>query len=241
MTARRMLAAALAAYSTLAAVAATPAPAATSASLSASLTAGRAGATAKIGVLLSGGTDRVPAPLSAIVVRLPAGLHIRLRGVGLCPASNLRRRGAAGCSPASLLGRGRALLKVHAGSQTLPESASISVFRAPDRGGHPSFEILGEGKTPLYERAISTAVLQGDSSPYGSRLVISVPPIPTLAYEPDASLVSLSLTIGNAGSRSRRVIALPRGCPGGGFPLAASFSFADRGMAAASTRAPCSH
>jgi len=234
-------AAMLATASALAAVLASPALAATSASVSASLARGRpgGGATATIALRFSGGAEHVPAPLSAMVLRLTAGLHVDLSGVGVCQASSLRRRGAAGCSAASLIGRGQAVLEVHAGSQTVPENSAISVFRGPNRGAQPSFEILGEGKTPLDERAVSTAILQSDSSPYGSKLIVSVPPIPTLAYEPNASFLSLSLTIGNAGTRSRGVIVLPKRCPAGGFPLAASFSFADRTSASASTTAPC--
>jgi hypothetical protein len=185
------------------------------------------------------GPGGIPAPLSGAVLRLPAGLGIDLSGVGACRPSSLRSRGKQGCAAGSLLGRGQATLKVHAGSQTLPESAAISVFRGPNRGSQPVFEILGEGMTPLYEHVVSTAVLEGDSTPFGSKLVVSVPAIPTLTYEPDASFTALSLTIGNAGTHSRGVITLPRRCPKGGFPLAASFSFADRSSTSASTDVPC--
>jgi hypothetical protein len=196
-------------------------------------------ATAAISLGFADGPGGVPAPLSGAVLRLPAGLRVDLSGIAVCRPSHLRSRGASGCMETSLLGRGHALLEVHAGSQTLPENATISVFRGPDSDARPTFEIFGQGSTPLYERAISTAVLGADAAPFGSKLTLSVPPIPTLTYEPNASFSSLSLTIGNAGARSRGVIALPSRCPGGGFPFAASFTFADRGTASASTRLPC--
>jgi hypothetical protein len=215
--------------------------AATSTSTSASFAPYRLGArtAATVSLRFSGAAGAVPAPLRGAVLRLPEGLRVQLSGVGVCQAASLRKRGAAGCPAAALLGRGHAQLQVHAGSQTVPENASVWVFRGPNRGAQPTFQILGEGKTPLYQRAISTAVLQRDQSPFGSRLVISVPPIPTLTYEPNASLTSISVTIGNVGTRSRGVIVLPASCPRGGFPFAASFSFEDRTTSATSGNVAC--
>jgi hypothetical protein len=245
---RRRVAGALAALSlcacwaALAGTCAAPARAASSATVGASFSPSRLGAKAAGTISMRfSGPGGVPAPLSGAVLRLPAGLAVNLNGVGICRPSSLRKRGKQGCSVGSLLGVGHATLKIHAGSQTLPESAAISVFRGPSRGSQPSFEILGEAMTPLYEHIVSTAVLQGDSAPFGSKLVVSVPSIPTLTYEPDASFTALSLTIGNAGTHSQGVITLPSRCPKDGFPLAASFSFADGSGTSASTDVPCPH
>jgi hypothetical protein len=200
----------------------------------------RLGAHAKatISLRLFGGANGVPAPLRGLVLQLPAGLGVDLSGVATCPTAALRARGAAGCPGGSLIGHGRATLEVHAGSQTLPESAAISVFRAPDRGGHRAFAIYGHGQTPLDETTISTAILLSDSPPYGSKLVVTVPPIPTLTFEPDASYITLSLTIGGS-RRAPNPIVIPSHCPRGGFAFAASFSFAGGGHAGESGRLPC--
>jgi hypothetical protein len=221
--------------------AAAPALAATGASIEPSFAPYRLGASAAgtISLRFFGGADHVPAPLSTMTLRLPAGLGIDLNGVGVCQPSRLRSRGAAGCGTGSLIGRGHALLEVHAGSQTVPEDAAVSVFRGPTRGGRTTFEIFGRGETPLDESTVSTAVLQGDSAPYGLRLVVAVPPIPTLTYEPNASFSSLSLTIGNAGGGSHAKIVLPRSCPRAGFPFAATFGFADRSSTSAVARLRC--
>jgi hypothetical protein len=214
---------------------------ATSASVEPSFEPYRLGqpASATLTVRFAGGAEHVPAPLSAMTLRLPAGLTIRLRGVSECQVSRLRRRGASGCPPTSLIGRGRALLEVHAGSQTLPEQATLSVFRGPDVGAGPTFEVLGQGATPLDERTISTAILEPDSAPYGSKLVVSVPPIPTLTYEPNASFSSLSLTIGNVASGPPGKISVPHRCPRGGLSFAANFSFADHTSTSTSVQLPC--
>jgi hypothetical protein len=210
---------------------------ATSVSVHPSLLPDRLGASTAFTLALrfSGGEEGVPAPVRTIVLQLPAGLEIDLRGVGTCPRSELQRAGAADCPSASLLGRGHAELEVHAGSQTIPEPAVIWVFRAPNRSGRTMLEILSRGDTPLQQQTISTAViLHGEGRPYGSELSVSIPPIPTVVYEPDASFVSLSLSIGRAG-----VITVPHSCPAGGFPFAAAVSFAEGPTAAASTDVPC--
>jgi hypothetical protein len=184
----------------------------------------------------SAGEEETPQPLNGIVVHLPSGLGVSLRGLGICARGRLLSKGPSGCPPSSLLGSGSATLEVHAGSQTLPEQTTIAAFRGPNRGNRPTLEIFGHGETPLDQSTLSTAVVEPDTAPHGLKLSISIPPIPTLVLEPDASFVSLSLTVGHAG---RGAIAVPRRCPGGGFPLAASFAFADRSTASAATLVPC--
>jgi hypothetical protein len=193
---------------------------------------------------LSGAEEVVPAPLRGMVVHLPAGLGIHLQGVARCSRARLQSRGAAGCSSRSRVGHGQAVLEVHAGSQTVPEEATVSAFRGPDLGGRPSLLIYGKGDTPLDESTISTGVLRPDRAPYGSQLRVSIPPIPTLVYEPDASILSMSLTIGRAaGAPKARAgageITVPHRCPRGGFPFAAEFTFADQSTASARATAPC--
>lgn len=192
---------------------------------------------------LGGREQEVPAPLSRAVVHLPAGLGIDLRGVATCAASRLQRYGANGCPGRSLIGRGLELLEVQAGSQPIPEQATIRAFRGADRGGRPVLEILGQGETPLQERTVAVATLSGDGGPYGSKLTVSIPPIPTVVYEPNASIISFSLTIGAVGRprahAAAAAVTVPRRCPAGGFPFAASFAFEDATTASAVARVRC--
>lgn len=220
----------------------------TSASIRPTFLPDRLGASTALTLSLgfSGGAEGVPAPLSQVVVQLPAGLVINLRGVGTCEKARLERKGASGCPSGSEIGRGHALLEVHAGSLTNPEEATVSVFRAQNHGALPAFEIFGQGETPLDESTISTAVLGPGGAPYGLKLTVSVPPIPTLVFEPNASFKSLSLTIGGVGrGRGPRAhaaagaIVVPRSCPAGGFPFAADFTFADESTASTTANVPC--
>ena len=233
----------------LCAVAPGMAPAAvtpTGASIQPSLLPDRLGASTSLTLAFrfSGGEEGVPAPLSGMVVHLPAGLTVNLRGVRTCARSRLQSKGAAGCPSGSLVGRGHALMSVHAGSLAVPEEATVTVFRGPNRGSHPTFEIFGQGETPLDQSSISTAVLEPDGAPYGSKLTVTIPPIPTLVLEPNASVVSMSVTVGGVGRNPRAhaaagAILVPRRCPAGGFPFAASFTFADHSTADASAPAAC--
>jgi hypothetical protein len=192
---------------------------------------------------LHGGEEEVPPPLSGIVVHLPAGLAFDLRRGAECPPSRLRHGGPAACPTSSLIGRGHAMLEVHAGSQAIGEEAVLWALRAPDRGRRSSFEVFGSGQTPLDQQTTSIAVVSPDGAPYGSKLTVSIPPIPTVMYEPDASIISFSLTLGAAhsGSRARvfAAVTVPRRCRAGGFPFAADFAFADGTSAHAAARIPC--
>src|SRR5207253_3907381 len=116
----------------------------------------------------------------------------------------------------SLIGRGHALLEVHAGSQAISEEALLWALRTPNRGGRTSFALFGQGQTPLDQQTTSMAVVSPASEPYGSALTVSIPPIPTVMYEPGASIISFSLTVGAAhgGSRSPgiAVVTVPLCC-----------------------------
>lgn len=218
----------------------------TSASIRPSLLPNRLGASAALTLAfrLYGGAEGVPAPLRGLVVHLPAGLSINLHGARTCSPSRLRSRGAGGCSSQSLVGRGHALMRVHAGSLAVPEETAISIFRGPNRGARQTLEIFSQGSTPLDESTTATGVLSPESGRFGSKLAVTVPAIPTLVLEPDASFTSLSLTIGGVGRTPRAhaaagSITVPRSCPSAGFPFMAEFTFAGAGAASASGVVAC--
>jgi hypothetical protein len=82
-------------------------------------------------------------------------------------------------------------------------------------------------------------------------LSIAVPLIPSIPGAPDVALVQLHLTLGPSGvvyyeRVAGRTLAyrppgilLPSGCPRGGFPFAAEFSFVDGTRTSAATTVPC--
>ncbi|HEY7961165.1 MAG TPA: hypothetical protein VID29_04505 [Solirubrobacteraceae bacterium] len=185
-------------------------------------------------------TQGVPAPLHAITVHLPAGLAVNLSGLGICPRARLAARGPRGCPSSSLVGRGSALLEGQLGVLAIPESATLTAFRGPNRNGNPTLEISGHGLSPLDVRVTFSGVLEPDRAPYGRKLVMAIPAIATLPTEPDASTSRFSLTIGGAAApHARGAIRVPGSCPSGGFPFAASFAFADGTGSEASAAVAC--
>jgi len=190
----------------------------------------------------TGGELGVPSPVRRSVLRFPAGVSLELPELDSCPASRLQAHGAPGCRPQSKLGSGSALVEVRAGSQTLSEDVSLAVFLGPPRNLQPTFEILAQGDTPFDERVVLAGAMLPDHSPYGQALSIVVPPIRTLTFEPDASIVTFSLTIGpshrHRGAPADAVV-MPSSCPAGGFPFAAEFSYADGSSGRATATAPC--
>jgi hypothetical protein len=215
----------------------------TKAAIRASFSPDRLGAKAAFTftVHYSGGEFGAPSPVRRAVVHLPPGLRMHIPRLRDCTRAQLQARGASGCPARSLIGTGSALADVHAGSELEREEAAVWAFIGPLQGSNPTIEILGQGYTPLDERVVVTGVVVPDRAPYGEELVMSIPPIPTIPLEPDASMVSFSLTIGGLRFKAHNpnTVIVPSRCPAGGFPFAADFTYADGSTSTATTAAPC--
>ncbi|HWX86808.1 MAG TPA: hypothetical protein VNX67_01395 [Solirubrobacteraceae bacterium] len=197
------------------------------------------------------GSEGVPSPVRRSVLRMPAGLGIEIPHLRSCSIVRLRALGASGCSAQSELGRGHALAEAVAGSQLITENISLWLFLGPFHNLEPTIEILGRGFTPFDERVVLTGTIAFDKAPFGEDLVLSIPPIPTVPLEPDASILTMSLTVGTsipkgtgtstgAGANAQaNTIVLPPACPAGGFPFAADFTYADGSSNSALAKAPC--
>ena len=222
----------------------TPAPAETFATIAPSLSPDRLGARAILTFTIGygGGEFGVPSPVRRSVLQFPAGLTLDIPSLRSCSAAHLRVRGASGCPTQSEIGRGYALVETHTGTLTISENVSLEVFLGPLRNLEPTFEILAQGYTPLDERMVFTGSVLPDHAPYGEELVMSLPLIPTLALEPDASIATFSLTIGARSARRGRdanSVVIPSRCPAGGFPFAAEFTYADGSVGSALATTPC--
>jgi hypothetical protein len=216
----------------------------TYASITPSLSPDRLGAKATLTFTIryAGGDFGVPSPVRRSVLRFPAGLSLNIPSLRSCSAARLRARGPNGCPPQSEIGSGHALVETRAGSQTITEDVSMWAFLGPPHNLQPTFEILAQGYTPLDERMVLAGTVLSDRAPYGEELVMSIPPIPTLPLEPDASIVSFSLTIGarkRHGTHGASTVVVPSRCPVGGFPFAAEFTYADGSGGSALATTPC--
>lgn len=215
----------------------------TSASLHVSLRPDRPGALAvlKIALRYDDSQAEAPAPLRHAVLRLARSLEMEIPKLRSCSSATLRARGPSGCPAPSRLGRGRATIEALAGSQTLAEHVTLTSFLGPLEA-QPTFELLAQGFTPFERRVVIRGTAVPDSGPYGEDLVISVPRIVTLPLEPDASISSLSLSLGSLprpGSREVNAVIVPSHCPRGGFPFAVQSTFADGSSSTAVASVPC--
>jgi hypothetical protein len=198
-------------------------------------------------------TGRVPPPLTRVEVRYPSNLGIALSGLGLvtCTTSTLEALGPAGCPADSHMGYGTALAEIPIGPEIVHETTHITLLRAPTRHGRLALLFYAAGEVPVWAPVTLPGLLLPAPAPYGGRIDIDVPLIPSLPGAPPVAVVKLHSTIGPEHLtyyehlRRREVgyhpkgILLPDTCPHGGFPFAATFTFRNGGHAHAYTTVPC--
>lgn len=228
-----------------------PSAASATPAIEASFSPNRAGArtATNFRATLPAGPEGIPQPLRKVVVLVPAGLS----GPSLewpttlgCSPRTLMRRGARGCPARSEVGRGSAVVAWREGARTVTEHVRLWQFEGPDNGEF-KYEILAEGTTPIRRRAVMTVPLAALSGIYSAALETLIPPIPTRPGQPDASVLSFSLTTGNAkrprfsgpGRYGGMGLRVPSPCPAGGYPWAAEFTYADGTTQHVTTATPC--
>jgi hypothetical protein len=221
-----------------------PPPLPTTATIMPSLSPDHAGAQAALtfAIRYSGGEFGVPSQVRHTLLRFPAGMSLDIPSLRVCSAARLRAHGPNGCPAQSEIGSGHALAETHAGSQITTEEVGLHAFLGPPENLQPTFAILAQGYTPLDEQIVFTGKVSAARAPYGEQLEMSIPPVPSLPLEPDASIVTFSLTVGAGrghGASGRSTISVPRSCPAGGFPFAAQFTYADGSSGGAVARVPC--
>jgi hypothetical protein len=216
----------------------------TSATIAAALSPNRLNAKGALTLTIdyAGEESGVPSPVRRASIELPAGLGLDVPSLRSCSPARLRARGPGGCPMQSKIGGGHAFVEGSAGSQTITERIGLSLFIGPLQSFQPSFEVLGQGYTPLQKRIVLGGTVTPSHAPYGEELVMSIPPIPTLPLEPDASIAKLVLTVGTSADRlahDANTVVVPGRCPAGGFPFAAEFTYADGTTGSATATAPC--
>jgi len=212
-----------------------------------------AGTTIIFGFQITGGGGQVPSPLTELNLSYPAHLGIGASGLGFntCRPAKLEAQGPEGCPADSRMGYGSALVEVPFGPQVIHETARIWTFSAPVKDGRLALLFYAVGASPIDAELVFPAVIENAPAPFGGSLDTILPLVPSVPEAPDAAVVRLRSTIGPLNLtyyervRGRLVaykprgIVLPRTCPRGGFPFAASFSFQDGSHTTASDTVPC--
>ena len=151
----------------------------------------------------------------------------------------------------SLMGHGTALAEIPIGPEILDETAQITIVRTIEHNGHLALLIYAEGQTPVDAEIVFPGLILPASPPFGGRLRMGVPLIPSLAEGPNVAIVQFQSTLGplhlhyteRAHGRTVRyepkAIPLPDHCPQGGFAFVAKFRFMDGSNAIARTAVPC--
>jgi len=207
------------------------------ATLHASFSPDRLGASTTIGfsfdLAASGGG--APAPLSAISLRLPPGIDYlsTTLGLAICRPTVLLARGPAGCPPNSLLGSGSAFVEVPFGVGSGKEIPDIEAVMGPPANENIVVLFYANGLAPVLAQIVMQAELIAGSTTMPGRLETHVPLIESVPAGPPVSILSVNATIGPAGLTyyerrgGRRVAFHPRGvsvpahCPRGGFRFSA--------------------
>jgi hypothetical protein len=212
-----------------------------------------AAATIDFSLQIQAPPGQIPSALTEVEVRYPQNLGFALSGLGLavCSPAMLEEAGASGCPADSIMGGGSATAELRFGPQLVTEDAPISIARAPDQEGHIALLLYASGPSPVNTQILSPAQLLPTSPPFGGRLNMQLPIIPSVPGAADVAIVALSVTIGPQGltyyeraegatlAYTPKGILLPKTCPHGGFPFAATVSFLDGSHPEARTTLPC--
>jgi hypothetical protein len=231
------------------------ASAAQSVRLTATLTPERLGhgTTIGFGFQIDAPAGLLPPPLSEVELRYPNDLGIATSGLGLatCAAAMLEASGPSGCPSESVMGSGSAVAEIPIGPEIVSETTPVTIFRAPTENGQIALLLYADGATPVAAQIVLPSLLLPAPAPFGGRVQIGVPLVPSLPDTPDVAVVRLRTTLGPLGityyeqEHGRTIAYHPRGiqlpdrCPRGGFPFAAELGFTDGSVATAHTVVPC--
>ncbi len=180
-----------------------------------------------------------PAPLTGVVVYLPAGTKLHPSGFATCPTAVLESHEVQNCPRRSIASpKGEVLGVVSFGSTRVQEKASVQAFFAP--GGSLAF--FTEGTSPTLIEILSTGKFSGASKPFGQKLNAVVPLVSTVPGAPYASVLSIKIRVGAAFIEGKKLISygtVPKKCPKGGFPAKTELKFLGGETSTASIKVPC--
>ncbi len=211
------------------------------------------GTTLGFDVVIRAPRGTVPLPVVGIALRYPNDLGIGLSGLGLetCRQADLEAIGVRACPADSLMGDGSASVEIQVGPAVVHETAALAIVRAPVQNGRFALIFYADGTSPVEAQLSLPAFLLEASHPFGGKVDIQLPLVPSLPESPDVALVHLHALIGPAhltyyeNAHGRRIayrpkgIQLPKSCPRGGFPFAATLAFSDHTRSTAHDIVPC--
>jgi hypothetical protein len=238
--------------------------AATTAAISPSFThnALGAGTSVRFGVVNTDSAGGVPLPSSQAVIHLPPGLGVHTQGFATCSPAILASGGGSACPKGSHAGTGSALINAVLGGTVINEPASVDAYLGPMQNGHVTLNFYGVGTTPVSAQIVLPGVLEPDHAPFGQKLVVTIPPIPTVPGASPAAIKSFTVVVGatrvglitkiihkrvhgRLTTVKKRVkgtisaITAPAKCPAGGFPWGGDFTYSDGSVSSVTAKSRC--
>jgi hypothetical protein len=191
--------------------------------------------------------------VTEVDLRYPSNLGIATSGLGLatCSTAMVEALGPEGCPSESVMGTGSVIAEIPVGPEIVDESAPVTIFRAPTENGQIALLLYANGASPVDAQLVLPSLLLSATAPFGGRVHIGVPLIPSLPDSPDVAVVELNTTLGPLGityyerehgrtiSYQPKGLLLPNSCPRGGFPFAAQLRFTDGSTTTSHTLVPC--
>lgn len=203
--------------------------------------------------VLAGPGERLPPALTDVDLRYPQSIGIAVSGLGLatCTEATLETIGPTGCPAEARVGYGSALTAFPIGPETIYETATAVILRAPEPGEHIAMYFNVEGDTPLIAQLLLPGLLAPTNSPNYESIDISVPLVEGVAGGSDVSVTRLNATLGPKSLTyyehtshgylpyKPRGILLPNHCPHHGFQFTVTLTFATGQTATAGTTVTC--
>ncbi len=199
----------------------------------------------------------IPTPVTGLVADLPGGITLNLQDFPTCPLATVVA--AVGvppvCPAGSQIGSATAVVGAEIDGSSITEPAAARVYLT---GKNPiTAEVWANGVTPIAETLTFSGTLAPNVAPYGPKLTLDVPLIPTLPGGPDGSLVSITAmfsgsattstteTVKQAGRTVKKKVkttvgefTLPKTCSGA-YRWAGTVTFQDGSNVSASGSVPC--
>ena len=246
---------ALATLALVSLVGVTAAHAANTATLNTRFIPDRPGASTTIAfkVAIHGSGGAPPSPLIGLALHMPSGMEFAESqlGIATCNAVELAKRGLDACPSGSHLGFGTSLVDFEFANEQQEAKAKIAVLLGDAPGEGIPILLYVETRNPVLAALVFQSRLLGDSGQFSQQLYAPLPLIPTLPAGPDIAIATLNASFGpehllyhrrvhnRLVAFTPRGLSVPRVCPHGGFPMAASLSFADGTSVTAHSAVPC--
>jgi hypothetical protein len=169
--------------------------------------------------------DGSVAPLTKLMVHLPAGIGGSAAGFPVCEQTTLEMDGPAGCPSGSMAGpEGSIGLEGKVGPNDIKETGIVEPFFAPSE----KLLFFIRAEAPLNIELIAPATYVADTTPYGRVLTLELPLLEAVPGAPYVSTTALTLHLGASRVEHGATISsvtVPSECPDSGFPWAADPTF----------------